>query len=343
MCTFAELNGNLAWRTLSPMNSTLRRGSRSLSLTARRVAVGLGLALALSSTGCTITSHGTRPATVGVPSSSDAMLAVIDEPGPVTVETVDSADWAVPLEGLVNVDHPRARAARLVDRAEPIQVYFHALHHPTRGLFVVDTGVERARRDAPDKAALRGLVVSIMHLDAMQVRMPLGDWLDARKEPLRGVLMTHLHPDHVTGMADVPDGTPVFTGPGEAGHRDYRYVVLQPNTDRALAGKPPLEEWQFQPDPGGRFAGVIDVFGDGTVWALSVPGHSEGSTAYVVRSPEGPVLFTGDVSHTRWGWENDVEPGTLTENHAGNATSLAQLRALVAAHPSISVRLGHQR
>jgi glyoxylase-like metal-dependent hydrolase (beta-lactamase superfamily II) len=318
------------------MNHTISRVFPSLAR------AGL-LGLALGSTGCSITSHEARPAALGVPRSSDAMLAVIDEPGPVAVETVNSADWAVPLKGLINLDHPGAKAAGLVDHPEPIQVYFHAIQHPTRGLFIIDTGVERARRDAPDQAAVRGMVASIMHMEDMQVRLPLGDWLAAHQAPLQGVLLTHLHPDHITGLADVPAATLVYTGPGESQHRDIRYVLLQPNTDRALAGKPPIEEWRFQPDPQGRFAGVIDVFGDGTVWALSVPGHTDGSTAYVVRSPEGPVLFTGDVSHTRWGWEHDVEPGGLTEDHPGNARSLAQLRALVASHPKISVRLGHQR
>jgi N-acyl homoserine lactone hydrolase len=182
-----------------------------------------------------------------------------------------------------------------------------------------------------------------MELDRMNVKMPLGDWLAAQSAPLRGVFMTHLHPDHITGMADVPAGTPVYTGPGEARDKSWLYAVLQPNTDRALDGKPPIDEWDFQPDAQGRFAGVVDVFGDETVWAISTPGHTAGSTAYLVRSPQGPVLFTGDVSHTRWGWEHDVEPGSLTSDHATNAKSLAQLRALVAAHPGISVRLGHQR
>jgi len=33
-------------------------------------------------------------------------------------------------------------------------------------------------------------------------------------------------------------------------------------------------------DPSGLFAGVLDVFGDGSFWALWVPGHTPGSTAY---------------------------------------------------------------
>lgn len=314
------------------MNTLHRISASALLLT-------LGAGSAFGAIGCSITSHEVRPAALGAPRSSDALLAVIDDPGPVTVETVNSADWAVPLKGLVNLDDPRAKAASLVDRSEPIQVYFHAIRHPTRGLYIIDTGVENARRDDPEHAAVRGFVASFMEMDRMKVQMPLGDWLAAHKEPLKGVLMTHLHPDHITGMADVPAGTPVYTGPGEARDRSWQYVVLQPNTDRALAGKPPIEEWQFQPDAQRRFAALVDVFGDGTVWAISAPGHSAGSTAYLVRSPDGPVLFTGDVSHTRWGWEHDVEPGDLTSDHPGNAKSLAQLRALVAAHPRISVRL----
>jgi glyoxylase-like metal-dependent hydrolase (beta-lactamase superfamily II) len=88
---------------------------------------------------------------------------------------------------------------------------------------------------------------------------------------------------------------------------------------------------------------VVDVFGDGTVWALWVPGHTLGSTAYLVRTPKGPVLLTGDACHTRWGWEHDVEPGTFSSDLPRSAESLARLRRLAAEHPAIDVRLGHQR
>jgi len=79
------------------------------------------------------------------------------------------------------------------------------------------------------------------------------------------------------------------------------------------------------------------------VWAIWVPGHTPGSTAYLVRTARGPVLLTGDASHTRWGWENDVEPGTYSYDREQAAVSFQKLRAFAAAHPNIEVRVGHQR
>ena len=112
--------------------------------------------------------------------------------------------------------------------------------------------------------------------------------------------------------------------------------------DAALAGKGPLQEWVFRPDPTGAFEGLLDVFGDGTFWALSVPGHTPGSTAYVARTPSGPVLLTGDACHTAWGWEHGVEPGSFSSDRPRSVKSLAALKKLAVRHPSLDVRLGHQ-
>jgi glyoxylase-like metal-dependent hydrolase (beta-lactamase superfamily II) len=158
-----------------------------------------------------------------------------------------------------------------------------------------------------------------------------------------GVFLTHLHPDHLTGMADVAAGTPVHAGPGEASERGFVNVFLQPNIDRALAGKGLLSAWPFAPEVDGAFEGVVDIFGDGSAWALWVPGHTGGSTAYLLRTPRGPVLLTGDACHTRWGWDHAVEPGSFSSDVPHSAESLARLQRLVAEHPGVEVRLGHQR
>jgi N-acyl homoserine lactone hydrolase len=54
---------------------------------------------------------------------------------------------------------------------------------------------------------------------------------------------------------------------------------------------------------------VIDIFGDGSIFAIAVQKHTKGCTAYLVRSTQGPVLIVGDTSYTKWDWEQGIEPG----------------------------------
>ena len=299
-------------------------------------------------TTCTPTSHGSAASELGVVRTTAELESVVDEPGPVTVETVIGADWEVDRSGLVNLKHPEAKAAKLTDGPEPIIIPFHAIRHPRYGLYIVDTGVERALRDDPQHAALSGIAARFMGVDKIHVRTDTRSWLEAQKEPLRGVFLTHLHLDHVSGMRDVPDDAHVYTGPGESRDTGALNAFVRRPTDAALAGKGALQEWQFGADESqgaardGAFAGVVDVFGDRTVWAIHVPGHTAGSTAYLARTPAGPVLFTGDACHTAWGWEHGVEPGTFSVDRPRSADSLARLRAFVSRHPRVDVRPGHQ-
>jgi N-acyl homoserine lactone hydrolase len=307
-----------------------------------RFASALLVTASLALAGCVATTHAAQPSALGAPRRSADLLAVIDQPGPLEVETVVSTEWSITRAGLVNLDSPKAKAAHLTDGDEPIEVFFHVVRHPRLGTFLIDTGVERALRDDPKNAAIGGLVGAVMHVERMSMEHPLGDWLAQHPEPLRGVFFTHLHLDHVSGAPDLPKRTPLYAGPGETEASALLFAATQGTIDTALHGLPAVNEWPFRPDPDGRFAGVVDVFGDGSFWAIWTPGHTPGSTAYVARTPAGPVLFTGDTSHTRWGWENEVEPGSFTADHAKNSDSLARLRRLAKEHPKMIVRLGHQ-
>lgn len=315
-------------------------------MTQRKLYAISGICIALGSAalsqGCVVSGHPVADARWGRPASSADLERRLDEPGPIEVTTVASADWQVPLEGMLNLEHPKAREAKLESSEQPIVIYFHALRHPTRGLFLVDTGVEHRFRTDPDRALVSGVVAKAAGLETLRVRTDLKQWLSQQPELLAGVFFTHLHLDHIMGLPDVPVGTPLFTGPGEARSHGFLNLFTRPIADRALEGHATLGEWKFQPDPQQRFAGVLDVFGDGSLWALHVPGHTAGSTAYLARTPRGPVLMAGDACHTAWGWEHGVEPGEFSSDRAKSAESLAQLEALANRHPSIDVRLGHQ-
>jgi glyoxylase-like metal-dependent hydrolase (beta-lactamase superfamily II) len=296
----------------------------------------------LIAAGCLATDHPVQPATFGVVSNTSALLAVIDQPGPIKFETVESADWSVDRSGLINLDNPKAKAAQLKDQLEPIQLFFHVIEHPTKGLYIVDTGAERALRDDREHAGLSGFAAKVFGIDRMKVVLPLGDYLAQKKTPLAGVLLTHMHADHIAGVRDVPAGTPIYVGPHEATTRAFMNVFTQSLTDRIFEKQGPIHELAFRPDPNKRFEGVLDLLGDGSLWALWVPGHTPGSVAYLARTTQGPVLMTGDTCHTAWGWNNDVEPGSFTTDRKQNIVSLERLRRLAREHPAMAVRLGHQ-
>jgi len=296
----------------------------------------------LSLQGCALSSHPVVQAALGKPSSSEAMEKLIDQPGPIQLETINSADWSVPLAGLLNLKRPAAVQAGLKDRDEAIQIYAHVLHHPQRGNFLIDTGVSQKLLDNPSKAGLNWLIQKVMHIDKIQIHKSTAEILQGMGGKLSGVFFTHLHIDHISGMPDIPKDVPLYIGASESTSTSFKHMFVRGASDQLLRNKQPLQEWHFQPDPQHKFAGIIDVFADGSVFALSVPGHTPGSVAFLIRTTHGPVLLTGDTCHTRWGWEHTVEPGDFTEDNDRNLESLKNLKELVARHPQIEVRLGHQ-
>lgn len=305
--------------------------------------IKLTLISALLLSSCTFTSHPTTPSQLGSPISISSMEAVLDQPSVIEVKTIASADWVANLSEVLNLDSPKAKAEGLVDREEPITVYAHLVRHPKYGYFLIDTGVSEKLLSKPSQAGVNWLIAKKVKLDRMKKLKSTDQILADLPEKLSGVFLTHLHPDHISGMAAIPDITPIYVGLGEAESKHFSHLFLRGTVDGILEGKGPLQEWQFKPDTLKTFAGVLDVFGDQSFFAISVPGHTHGSTAYLARTKNGPILFTGDVCHTRWGWDHTVEPGTSTEDIKANADSLKTLKSLVDRHPNIQVRLGHQQ
>lgn len=299
-------------------------------------------ALVLLLQGCALSSHPLGRPAIGKPSSSAEMERLIDQPGPIQLETIDSADWSLPLSGPLNLKSPKAIRAGLTDHEEPIQIYVHVLKHSQRGYFLVDTGMSKKIMDDPGKEGINWLIQKAGNFDKLKLNKGTAEILQGLDGKLSGVFFTHLHFDHITGMPDIPNDVPLYIGASESTETSFKNMFVRGATDQLLKDKQPLQEWHFQPDPQNRFEGIVDVFEDGSVFAISVPGHTSGSVAFLVRTPHGPVLLTGDTSITRWGWEHTVEPGDFTADNERNLKNLKSLKELVARHPQIEVRLGHQ-
>lgn len=287
-------------------------------------------------TGCkSATSVETVQAQTGTPSTMALMLASMQTPGPIKFEKHLAAHWSVPLSGLLNLEHPKAIDAGLEDKEEAIEIYVYSIVHPTAGTFIVDSGMSERfinPEDNPDISAIVKLGVNTEALEVKRTTASLAEMLGG----IDGVLLTHIHMDHIMGLRDLPKETPVYIGPGDAGIKAFMNMFTQGTTDRLLSTQNTLREWQFDSN------GILDVFGDGSLYAIHAPGHTPGATAYLARTTEGPQLMIGDVTHTKWGWEHGVEPGTYSENAPESVVSLEKIQTLASMMPDVVVHPGHQ-
>ncbi|TWI04628.1 glyoxylase-like metal-dependent hydrolase (beta-lactamase superfamily II) [Luteimonas cucumeris] len=116
--------------------------------------------------------------------------------------------------------------------------------------------------------------------------------------------ISHYHLDHVGQAADFPQaklliGEGDFAVLGTPGH-EARTKLLSP-----WLGKGARLE---------KVKGDLDVFGDGSVVMLDLPGHTPGHHGLLVQLPKhGPVLLSGDVVHFRENLESSGVPSFNTD------------------------------
>ena len=259
---------------------------------------------------------------------------VLSRPGHVTLETLETGRIRVGRSDLLDFNDPRT--AELKDDTLFVPVFAHLIHDDARGDYLIDTGLDASfqKRTSGD---MRGIFAYKVYAE-QRPGEDIVSQLAARKVTPHGVFFTHLHPDHLSGAASLP--------------RDMRYVVGQgerPTSvsllfyENALVGVRDFEEIDFaHAAPMPPLGPSVDLFGDGSVWAISTPGHTTGHVSYLVVTKTGPVLLTGDASHTRWGFEHDVAPGKFNDGTREDARrSFDQLEAFARMYPQVKVIFGH--
>ena len=293
------------------------------------------LMAALFISSCSASSVKTVPASLGKATGMQALLEVANQAGPIEFEKHTAARWAVPLSGMLDLNHPKAVAAGLVDRDEPIELFVYTLRHPQHGTYLLDSGVSERFIDVENNSDISYVVKKAMNTSSLEALLTTKA-LILKYGGIQGVLLSHIHLDHIMGISDIDANVEVYIGPGDTRSTSLEHLATRGTTNRLLENISELQEWQFGD------AGVVDVFGDGSLWAISSSGHTPGSTAYLVRSTNGPQLIIGDVTHTRWGWDNQVGPGSYSIDSAAGVISLKRLKDLCINNPNIVVHPGHQ-
>ncbi len=216
------------------------------------------------------------------------------------------------------------------------------------GLVLFDTGLDPAIVSDPDYISSpigRFLLRRIFRFHAGP-----DDALDKQLEAInlsaadvRKVVISHLHFDHIGGIAHVPNAELLVS-------KDEWQRLNQPNPEHDWILREHIElpgaNWRpidFVPtsDPLLTPFGVChDCMGDGSMMLLPTPGHTPGSMSMLVRcSGLPPLLFVGDLTYEIELLRNDQVPGVGDAEQL--KASFAKVRELRKALPDLVVLPSH--
>ena len=177
----------------------------------------------------------------------------------------------------------------LVDLA----VRYARFTHPIAGTCLIDTGYS-ARVTNGSRSSPLTLYAAILRPRLTNQALP------SACPKADTILLTHLHADHVSALRDYPDAKLVADASAaehflEAGaisrtrHGVFK-ELLPGNFRKRIIGLDTLAQIEAPLGLGP----ARDVFGDGEVLAVPLPGHMRGHTGYLFAKQSVPVLYAGD-------------------------------------------------
>ncbi|MCE3554453.1 N-acyl homoserine lactonase family protein [Pseudonocardia sp. RS11V-5] len=168
----------------------------------------------------------------------------------------------------------------------PVPTYL--IRHP-RGLVLVDTGLAPAAVEDPE--GTYGPLATMLGLDFtedLRVDRQI-EALGFAASDVTHVIISHSHFDHTGGISLFPNAQFLIGAP------DLSYAFWPLPAASVFFRSADLEAargFHWRP-----LTADLDLFGDGTIRILLMPGHTPGNTSTLVRLEDRHVLLTGDTVH----------------------------------------------
>ncbi|MFH1530643.1 MAG: NAD-dependent epimerase/dehydratase family protein [Pseudomonadota bacterium] len=275
--------------------------------------------------------------------------------GPWTGLPQDGDPVAVPFT-LLAAGHTLARE-RFLGRGSWREVRlpatFALLEHPTEGPGLFDTGYSHRFHQATARMPFRIYRwLTPVEITAGEDAAPQVAARGVAPEDIRWILLSHLDPDHVGGLRDFPaarihcswrawEENRGRTGWG-ALHRRLLPALLPDDLAARLRLLPDPEGPAIEP-----LGPSLDLFGDGAIRLVSLPGHAAGHLGAVVRTRDhGVVLLCGDACWARRSLEDGLRTGVhrlIAVNRTSQQETYKKLAAFRRSMPEVAVIPTHCR
>lgn len=227
--------------------------------------------------------------------------------------------------------------------------YRHPAHtavlvkHP-QATFLFDTGL--GRRVGEQFAANSWIN---QQLFAYRPATPAADQMDKAGWPLDSVRMivpSHMHWDHVSGLADFPQAE-VWASTEEREHAQHGTTpAFLPSQ---FAGVQRWHDLRLTHGPYMGYPASLDMFGDGSVVLVPLGGHTAGQVGMFLNLPSGQrYFFTGDVTWTIEGLQKPADRSWLLRHvvhldhdEAANQSSIVHIHQIMQRYPTLKVVPAH--
>lgn len=217
------------------------------------------------------------------------------------------------------------------------------VRHP-KGDLLFDTGFGR---NVEEHARMMPWVMR--QISSVKGGHSVGDQLASggyRTENLAGVVLTHAHWDHVSGLDSLPDNTKVWVTAAE------RAFISSKTSMTALINSfenVNYKEYRFDGGPYLGFPSSFDVWGDGSIVIVPAPGHTPGSVIAFINLPSGRrYALLGDLVWQIEGIELPAERPWLSrrllaEDDAQVRENIARVAAIHKRFPEIQMLPAHDQ
>lgn len=139
------------------------------------------------------------------------------------------------------------------------------------------------------------------------------------------VLLSHLDCDHANGLRLVADAKQILVSKDELLFAENKTLVnrIRYNANWWRGTKMQTFDWNGTEGPAGK---SYDVFGNGSLVMVNIPGHSKGLCALKITGSDGRfVLLYADGGYARKSWEQLITSG-IADDKAAQKQSLEWIR-----------------